>query len=46
MVEFVQHAEQLGLDEIWLGDEGPARDPLSVLAGMDPLVRGPPLDRR
>jgi 5,10-methylenetetrahydromethanopterin reductase len=32
MVEFIQHAEDLGLDEIWLGDEGPARDPLSVLA--------------
>jgi len=32
MVEFIQHAEGLGLDEIWLGDEGPARDPLSVLA--------------
>src|SRR5258706_2525017 len=33
MVEFLQYAEHLGLDEIWLGDEGPARDPLSVLAG-------------
>jgi 5,10-methylenetetrahydromethanopterin reductase len=32
MVEFIQHAESLGLDEVWLGDEGPARDPLSVLA--------------
>jgi 5,10-methylenetetrahydromethanopterin reductase len=32
MVEYIQHAEDLGLDEIWLGDEGPARDPLSVLA--------------
>src|SRR5712692_10239438 len=32
MVEFIQHAEGLGLDEIWLGDEGPARDPLAVLA--------------
>src|SRR5216684_2815139 len=32
MVEFIQHAEDLGLDEIWLGDEGPARDPLAVLA--------------
>jgi 5,10-methylenetetrahydromethanopterin reductase len=32
MVEFIEHAEALGLDEIWLGDEGPARDPLSVLA--------------
>jgi 5,10-methylenetetrahydromethanopterin reductase len=32
MVEYVQHAERLGFDEIWLGDEGPARDPLAVLA--------------
>src|SRR5712691_5606954 len=32
MVEFIQHAEDLGLDEMWLGDEGPARDPLTVLA--------------
>jgi 5,10-methylenetetrahydromethanopterin reductase len=32
MVEFIQQAETLGLDEIWLGDEGPARDPLAVLA--------------
>jgi 5,10-methylenetetrahydromethanopterin reductase len=33
MVEFLRYAEHLGLDEIWLGDEGPARDPMSVLAG-------------
>lgn len=32
LVEFIQHAEAIGLDEVWLGDEGPARDPLSVLA--------------
>jgi 5,10-methylenetetrahydromethanopterin reductase len=32
MIDFIQHAEALGLDEVWLGDEGPARDPLSVLA--------------
>ncbi len=25
-------AEDLGLDEIWLGDEGPAREPFSILA--------------
>jgi len=31
-VQFIEHAEAVGLDEIWLGDEGPARDPLSVLA--------------
>jgi 5,10-methylenetetrahydromethanopterin reductase len=32
MVEYIQAAERLGFDEIWLGDEGPARDPLSILA--------------
>src|ERR1700678_147814 len=25
-------AEQAGLDEVWLGDEGPARDPFALLA--------------
>ncbi|HEX8967494.1 MAG TPA: LLM class flavin-dependent oxidoreductase [Chloroflexota bacterium] len=39
MVEFIQHAEALGLDEIWLGDEGPARDPLSVLAAAAARTR-------
>jgi 5,10-methylenetetrahydromethanopterin reductase len=28
----IQYAEALGLHELWLGDEGPARDPLTVLA--------------
>src|SRR6266704_1412177 len=32
MVEFIQQAKDLGLDEMWLGDEAPARDPLAVLA--------------
>jgi 5,10-methylenetetrahydromethanopterin reductase len=32
LVEYLEHAEAIGLDEVWLGDEGPARDPLSVLA--------------
>src|SRR3977135_4429924 len=32
MVEFIQHAENLGFDEIWLGEEGPARDPWGVRA--------------
>jgi 5,10-methylenetetrahydromethanopterin reductase len=32
MIEYIQYAEELCLDEIWLGDEGPARDPLSILA--------------
>lgn len=32
LVELIQHAEQLGLGEFWLGDEGPAREPFTVLA--------------
>jgi 5,10-methylenetetrahydromethanopterin reductase len=32
LIEFIEHAERVGFQEIWLGDEGPARDPLSVLA--------------
>jgi 5,10-methylenetetrahydromethanopterin reductase len=32
LVDHIAYAEQLGLDELWLGDEGPARDPLTVLA--------------
>jgi 5,10-methylenetetrahydromethanopterin reductase len=32
LVEFIEHAEAIGLDELWLGDEGPARDPLTVLS--------------
>ena len=32
LVAAVEHAERVGLDEIWLGDEGVARDPLAVLA--------------
>jgi len=39
MIEFIQQAEALGLDEIWLGDEGPARDPLSVLAAAATRTR-------
>jgi 5,10-methylenetetrahydromethanopterin reductase len=39
MVEFVEHAEAIGLDEIWLGDEGPARDPLPVLAAAATRTR-------
>jgi 5,10-methylenetetrahydromethanopterin reductase len=39
MVEFIRHAEALGLDEVWLGDEGPARDPLSVLAAAATRTR-------
>ncbi|GAB2469101.1 LLM class flavin-dependent oxidoreductase [Xylanimonas ulmi] len=32
LVEAAVTAEQRGLDEFWLGDEGPARDPFAVLA--------------
>jgi 5,10-methylenetetrahydromethanopterin reductase len=32
IVETIVRAEQLGLDEVWLGDEGPARDPFALLA--------------
>ena len=32
LVDLARHAEDLGLDELWVGDEGPARDPFAVLA--------------
>jgi 5,10-methylenetetrahydromethanopterin reductase len=32
----VVDGEQAGLDEVWLGDEGPARDPLVALAAAAP----------
>jgi 5,10-methylenetetrahydromethanopterin reductase len=32
LVTCIRYAEALGLHELWLGDEGPARDPLTVLA--------------
>jgi 5,10-methylenetetrahydromethanopterin reductase len=32
LVDVIVAAEALGLDEVWLGDEGPARDPLVTLA--------------
>lgn len=32
LVDAIVHAERAGLDEVWLGDEGPAREPFSVLA--------------
>lgn len=31
-VALAERAEALGLDELWLGDEGPARDPFGLLA--------------
>jgi len=39
LVEYIEHAESIGLDELWLGDEGPARDPLSVLAAAAVLTQ-------
>jgi 5,10-methylenetetrahydromethanopterin reductase len=32
IVATIEAAEALGLDEVWLGDEGPARDPFALLA--------------
>lgn len=32
LLEAVIAAEEAGLDEVWIADEGPARDPLTVLA--------------
>ena len=32
LVEVMVRAETLGIDEFWLGDEGPAREPITVLA--------------
>lgn len=32
IVETIVASEALGLDEVWLGDEGPARDPFALLA--------------
>lgn len=31
-VELARQAERLGLDDLWLGDEGPARDPFAILS--------------
>ena len=32
LVGLITTADQLGIDEMWLGDEGPAREPFSVFA--------------
>lgn len=32
LVDLIGEAERRGLDEVWLGDEGPAREPFAVLA--------------
>ena len=39
IVETIVAAEQLGLDEVWLGDEGPARDPFALLAAAAHVTR-------
>jgi 5,10-methylenetetrahydromethanopterin reductase len=39
MLEYLEHAEAAGLNEIWLGDEGPARDPFAVLAAAATRTR-------
>lgn len=32
LVDAIVHAERRGLDEVWIGDEGPAREPFTLLA--------------
>lgn len=39
IVETIVRAEQFGLDEVWLGDEGPARDPFALLAAAATRTR-------
>jgi 5,10-methylenetetrahydromethanopterin reductase len=34
LVDLAVHAESLGVDELWLGDEGPARDPFVALGAI------------
>jgi 5,10-methylenetetrahydromethanopterin reductase len=34
LIAVAEQAERLGLDELWLGDEGPARDPFALLAAI------------
>jgi 5,10-methylenetetrahydromethanopterin reductase len=31
-VQAAEHADEAGIDELWLGDEGPAREPFALLA--------------
>jgi len=38
-VALAQRAEAAGLDEFWLGDEGPARDPFALLAAAALVTR-------
>jgi 5,10-methylenetetrahydromethanopterin reductase len=39
IVQTIEAAEALGLDEVWLGDEGPARDPFVLLAAAAARTR-------
>jgi 5,10-methylenetetrahydromethanopterin reductase len=39
LADVIVDAEGAGLDEVWLGDEGPARDPLVTLAAAAPRTR-------
>jgi 5,10-methylenetetrahydromethanopterin reductase len=34
IVALAEQLERLGVDELWLGDEGPARDPFALLAAI------------
>ena len=36
LADVIVEAESAGLDEVWLGDEGPARDPVVTLAAAAP----------
>lgn len=39
LVALIGAAEDLGIDEVWLGDEGPAREPFAVLAAAARATR-------
>jgi 5,10-methylenetetrahydromethanopterin reductase len=32
LIAAIEHAERAGIDEVWIGDEGPAREPMAILA--------------
>ncbi len=38
LVTIIGLAEELGLDEVWLGDEGPAREPFALLAAASQVT--------
>ena len=40
LVDVARHAERRGIDELWLGDEGPAREPFAVLAAAAEATEG------